>query len=57
MHCENQCGVLMPLLWVRVLHSHARYEKLLQMYRSHGTGKEVARIRSTAERVIRENYY
>jgi hypothetical protein len=47
-------GTESALCWSMVVY---RFDKLQQMYRQHGAGKEVARVRATAERVIRENYY
>jgi hypothetical protein len=47
-------GTESALCWSVVVY---RFDKLQQMYRQHGAGKEVARVRATAERVIRENYY
>ena len=37
--------------------SQARYNKLKDLYRQHDVCKEVARIRGSSERVIRENWY
>ena len=37
--------------------SGERYAELQEMYRSHRLAGEVARIRSSADRVLRENHY
>lgn len=37
--------------------SAARYQRLQHMYAQHALAKEISRIRSTADRVIRQNWY